>query len=175
MKSIVCKSRQVPCALLPRVEMKIKTLINQGILEPIDNPKWAMPIVLVVKSNGEIRICGDYKQTLIKVLPQNTYPAPAIQDLLASVGRVKIFTKLDLVQAYQQLVVDGRTAETQTLVTHLGLFKVNRLQFGFSLAPQIFQKVTDTKLQGINEEDLPENLEKSIGLASSEYGGQSAV
>ena len=39
-------------------------LEEEGIIEPVDFSEWAAPIVPVVKRDGSIRICGDYKLTI---------------------------------------------------------------------------------------------------------------
>ncbi|OUC45668.1 hypothetical protein D917_01810 [Trichinella nativa] len=52
-------------------------------------------------------------------------------------------------QAYQQLVVDKKTADAQTIITHRGAFRVKRLQFGVSAAPGIFQGLIDQLTKGI--------------------------
>lgn len=64
-------------------------------------------------------------------------------------GQGNIFAKLDLTQAYQQIPVDKATAEAQTIVTHRDAFKCNRLQFGVTVAPGIFQCLMERLLQGI--------------------------
>ncbi|XP_064469269.1 uncharacterized protein K02A2.6-like [Ornithodoros turicata] len=143
------RSRQVPFALKPKIDEEIDRLIEQGILEPITHPKWETPIVTAMKPNGEIRICGDYKCTINKALSHHPYPIPVVRDLLASLSGGNVFAKLDLAQAYQQLVVDEEAADAQTITTHRGAFRVKRLQFGVNVAPGIFQKFMDDLLKGI--------------------------
>lgn len=69
-----------------------------------------------VKPDGSVWICVDYKCTLSKALQQNAYPVPVVQHLLRSLGKGKVFAKLDLAQAYQQLPIDDVMAEAQTIV-----------------------------------------------------------
>lgn len=57
--------------------------------------------------------------------------------------------KLDLVQAYQQLLVDEPTVLAQTIVTHRDSFKCTCIQFGVNIAPGIFQSIMERLLQGI--------------------------
>ena len=38
----------------------------------------------------------------------NRYPIPKVEDLFATLANGKVFTKLDLAQAYQQLKLDSR-------------------------------------------------------------------
>ncbi len=61
----------------------------------------------------------------------------------------KLFSKLDLSQAYQQLPLDDRSKEFGVINTHKGLFRFTRLPFGVSSASSIFQRVIETILQGI--------------------------
>ncbi|XP_060545570.1 uncharacterized protein K02A2.6-like [Pantherophis guttatus] len=143
------KPRRVPFALKPKIDIELDKLIKQGVLVPVDHAKWETPIVTPVKPDRSVRICADYKCTINKALQQSAYPVPIVHHLLHSLGPGKIFVKLDLAQAYQQLPVDGATAEAQIIVTHRGAFKCTRLQFGVSIAPGLFQSTMERLLQGI--------------------------
>ena len=59
------------------------------------------------------------------------------------------FTKLDMSQAYQQLLLDEKSKKFTTINTHKGLYQYNRLPFGVSSAPRIFQCTMENLLQGI--------------------------
>uniref|UniRef100_A0A1Y1LT42 RNA-directed DNA polymerase n=3 Tax=Photinus pyralis TaxID=7054 RepID=A0A1Y1LT42_PHOPY len=149
-KPIMLKARKVPFALKDKIEVELDRLIAQGVLEPITHPKWCTPIVTVCKENGEVRICGDYKSTLNSALNPEPYSVPSVQSIISTLAGGKVFAKLDMAQAYLQLSVNREAAEAQTIITHKGAFKCNRLQFGISVAPQIFQKFIDNRLSGIS-------------------------
>ena len=59
------------------------------------------------------------------------------------------FSKLDLSQAYQQILLDENSRKFVTINTHLRLFQYTRVSFGVTSAPALFQKTMDTLLQGI--------------------------
>ena len=54
-----------------------------------------------------------------------------------------------MLQAYLQLPLDEESKEYVTVNIHKGLYRYNRLPFGISSAPSIFQRTTETLLQGI--------------------------
>ncbi|XP_036346123.1 uncharacterized protein K02A2.6-like [Rhagoletis pomonella] len=141
--------RRIPLATKGLVEAELDRLCSQGILEPVEYSDWATPIVPVPKSDGTIRICGDYKSTLNKALKPHNFQIPAINTLLSSIEGGSIFAKIDLAQAYQQLQVDEQSSVLQSIVTHKGAFRVTRLQFGISSAPGIFQNFIETLLRNI--------------------------
>ncbi|XP_033002290.1 uncharacterized protein K02A2.6-like [Lacerta agilis] len=143
------KPRRVPFALQPKIEAELDKLVQQKVLEPVDSARWETPIVTPLKANGEVRICADYKCTINKAIRGNSYPIPVVSQLLAKLAGGKVFAKIDLAQAYQQLPVTPQTAEAQTIVTHKGTFKVNRLQFGVSVAPGIFQGIMERLLREV--------------------------
>ena len=81
-------------------------------------------------------------------LPQNkTLPKP--EDLFAMLAGGQNFSKLDLLQAYQQLLLEESSKKYTTINTHKGLYQYSRLPFGIASAPAIFQKTMDAILQGI--------------------------
>lgn len=127
-------------ALRPKVEQKIQRLLVQGLLELVANIKWGTPVVSVLKSDGSVRLCEDYKCTINCALRQDPYPVLAIMHLLADLVGDRYFVKLDLSQAYLQLQVNNAAARAQTIVTHRGAFLVKRLQFCMATAPGIFQQ-----------------------------------
>ena len=69
--------------------------------------------------------------------------------MLATLGGGNKFTKLDMSQAYQQLELEESSKKFTTINTHKGLYQYNRLPFGVSSAPGIFQRTMENLLQGI--------------------------
>ncbi|CAB4019266.1 Hypothetical predicted protein, partial [Paramuricea clavata] len=143
-----CKARQVPYALRPKVEAELTKLQNDGILTKVDWSEWATPVVPVIKKNGNVRLCGDFKQTINPVLHVQQYPLPRI-DIFASLGGGQKFSKIDLRQAYLQMEMEEESKKFLTINTHKGLFQYNRLVFGVASAPAIWQQAMDQILEGI--------------------------
>ena len=143
------RPRSVPHALRGRVEQELERLEKTGIIEAIKFSDWATPVVPLVKGDGSIRICGDYKVTINRVANVESYPLPRIDDLLAELAKGKVFSKLDLAHAYLQLQLDEDSRKLATISTHKGLFCYNRLPFGVSSAPAIFQRTMEGILKGI--------------------------
>ena len=144
-----CPARSVPYALRDKVSQELDRLEQLGIIEPVQFSDWAAPIVPVVKQDGTVRICGDYKVTVNKAAKVDTYPLPRVEDLLASIGNGEKFTKLDLAHAYLQIPLDEESKQYVVINTQKGLYKYNRLPFGIASAPAIFQRTMEGILQGI--------------------------
>ncbi|KAL6457444.1 hypothetical protein MHYP_G00344070 [Metynnis hypsauchen] len=144
-----CQARVVPYALRPKVEAEIDRLCKEGIISPVKFSEWATPIVPVVKKNGDVRICGDFKVTVNPALCVEKYPIPRIEDLFASLSGGQHFSKLDLSHAYLQMVVEEKSRKYLTITTSKGLFCYNRLAFGITSSPAIFQRAMDQVLQGL--------------------------
>ena len=145
----ICRPRSVPFAIKEKVGKELDRLEEAGVLRKVDHAEWAAPIVPVPKSDGAIRICGDYKVTVNPSLIIDQYPLPKPSDLLTCLTGGQRFTKLDLTAAYQQMLLDKESAKLVTINTHQGLYECNRLPFGVASAPAVFQRAMDTVLQGI--------------------------
>lgn len=144
------RARTVPFALRGAVEQELNRLEEKGILKKVSHSDWAAPIVPVPKKDGKVRLCGDYKVTVNQSLDVDQYPLPKPADLFATLANGKNFSKLDLSQAYQQMVLTEESAKSLTINTHLGLYQYTRLPFGVASAPAMFQRAMDMILQGIN-------------------------
>ena len=145
------KPRAAPYASKEKIEKELDQLLKQEVIEKINFSEWAAPIVPVMKKDGSVRICGDYKMTVNQASKMESYPLPKIDDLLALLAGGKKFSNLDLANAYQQVPLDDKSKKLVTINTHKGLFQYNRLPFGVSAAPSIilFQCTVETLLQGL--------------------------
>ena len=144
-----CRARPVPYSLREKIEQEIDRLVDTGVIEPVRFAEWATPVVPIVKKDGSIRLCGDYKVTLNRETLTESYPLPRIDDMLASLAGGTSFSKLDLAHAYQQVVLEDESKEMATITTHRGLYRVNRLPFGVASSPSLFQRIMETVLQGL--------------------------
>ena len=91
-------------------------------------------------------MCGDFKVSVNPVLLAERYPLPRIEDIFANLAGGKHFSKLDLRQAYHRMEVTEESKKFLTINTHKGLFKYNRLVFGISSFPAIWQRAIDQVL-----------------------------
>ena len=117
------KARPVPYAMTGKIEPELKRLQDEGTIEPVQFSEWAAPIVPILKPDDSSCICRDYKTTVNQVSKLDSYPIPKVEDLLATLGGGEKFTKLDMSQAYQQLLLDDESKQYTTINTHKGLFQ----------------------------------------------------
>ena len=122
---------------------------NEGVIEEVTHSEWATPIVPILKRDGTIRICGDYKITINKVSKLDCYPIPRIDDLYANLAGGIEFSTLDLSNAYLQMPLTEESIKYTTINTHIGLFQYNRLSFSIASAQAMFQRVMDNLIKGI--------------------------
>ncbi len=143
------KARTLPFVVRQKVEEELERLVAEGTLEPVKHSQWATPLVVVMKQDKSVRLCGDFKVTVNPVAKLDRYPIPKVDDLVATLGKGKLFTKLDLRHAYQQLLLEDDSKKYVVINTSKGLFRYTRLPYGISSAPGIFQREMEHLFQGI--------------------------
>lgn len=146
---VFCKPKPIPYAMREKVEHELNCLVDMGVLKPVESSEWATTIVPIPKSNGQLRLCGDYKITVNPHLKIDRYPIPRIQDLLAILNGGTVFSKIDLSHAYLQVELEEESKSLVTISTHKGLFAYNRLCFGVASAPGLFQREMEQVLYGL--------------------------
>ena len=110
-----CKAISLPYAMREKIGNELQHLEAQGIITPVKYSKWAAPIVPVLKQNKKtVRICGDYKLRANRTTRLKHYPLPKVDDLFTTLAGGTLFTKLDMNQAYLQLLLDDQSKELAT-------------------------------------------------------------
>ena len=116
------------------------------VLEKVQYSDWTTPVVPVPKPDGSVRLCGDFKITINPVVQIDQHPLPKPEDLLATLPGGKKFSKIDLSQAYQQMVLEPDHRKYAAINMHL---EYTQLPFGIASAPALFQQQMEKILQGI--------------------------
>lgn len=122
------QARSVPFACREIVDRELQRLEKEGTIESVDFSDWATPIVTVLKPDKvNVRICGDFRLTVNPVSKPDQYPIPKVEDLFVKLSNGKLFSKLDLRQAYQQICLDKDSKEVMVINTQKGLNRYTRL------------------------------------------------
>ena len=115
---------------------------------------WSSPIVPIVKPDGSIRLCVDYRRVnAVTVL--DPYYMPLIEELIAKVGESKFLTKLDLAKGFYQVELEAEAQAKTAFVSPVGKFQFTCMPFGLRNALSTFQRLMDVVLVGLDQHALP--------------------
>lgn len=77
--------------------------LAKGFIRP-SRSSVALPVLLVKKPGGGVRICIDYRGLNV-VTARSKYPILLIRETLYAIYRAKIFTKVDIIVAFNWIRV----------------------------------------------------------------------
>ena len=112
--------------------------LAKGFIVP-SNAAFAAPVLFVKKPNGSLRFCIDYRK-LNTMTITDQYPLPLIDEILAQITKAKIFTKLDIRQAFHRIRIHPESEDLTTFRTRYGSFKCKVLPFGLTNGPSTYQR-----------------------------------
>jgi len=87
----------------------------------------------------------DYR-ALNGITIKNCYLIPRIADLIESLSKASIFTKIDLRWGYNNVCIKEGDEWKTAFITRRGLFEATVMYFGFSNAPATFQSMMNNIL-----------------------------
>jgi len=119
--------RQYSPNVAAEIDRQFKEMLKEGIVRP-SKSEWSSPLVTVVKKNGEIRICGDYRK-LNKVTVNDSFPLPHIQSFNQKLANQQFFSKIDLKSAYNHIPVHEPDIKKTAVLTPVFLYEYVKMPF----------------------------------------------
>ena len=110
--------------------------------------EWVSQMAVVHKPNGKLRICTD-PQPLNAAVKREYYRLPVLDDVLPKLKNAKVFSKLDVREAYWHVRLDEESSKLTTMTTPFGRYRWRRLPFGLKVSSEIFQRKLDEALEGL--------------------------
>ncbi len=94
------------------MKAELDKLTCSGIIVESDS-NWSSPIIPVVKPEGTVRMCVDYRD-LNAITPQVQWFMPSLDDIVEKAGNALILSKLDLAKGFYQIHMDEANSELTT-------------------------------------------------------------
>ena len=124
------------CEIRAAVESEIDNRVSADIARA-STSLWAFLIVMVWKKDGNWQLCVQY-QRLNSVKNFDCFVLPRLDKVLDALAGTTVFSSLNLVITYNQVPVKPSDVEKTVFITHVGLFKIQKMHFGFCNAPSIY-------------------------------------
>ncbi|GFR96377.1 polyprotein [Elysia marginata] len=105
-------------------------------------------MAIAEKSNGDIRICID-PQALNEALPREHFCLLFLDDVLVQLNGARIFSKLDVKDAFWHVKLDHNSSLLTTMITPFGRFRWLRFPFRLKVSSEIFQRKLGETLEGL--------------------------
>ena len=137
------KLRRYPYHLRKAIKEELKRLEKEDIIEKVNGPQeWISNLVVVQKKHGKIRLCLDAR-VINTAIKREKHPIPTLDSIIDDMHGAKIFAKLDMKEAYTQIVLEENSRNITSFNTHEGVYRNKRLVYGINNAFEIFQKTME--------------------------------
>uniref|UniRef100_A0A8C5HTM3 Gypsy retrotransposon integrase-like protein 1 n=3 Tax=Gouania willdenowi TaxID=441366 RepID=A0A8C5HTM3_GOUWI len=127
------------------METYIRDSLAAGIIRPSTSPVGA-GFFFVNKKDGSLRPCIDFRG-LNNITVKNKYPLPLINSAFTLLHGAKVFSKLDLRNAYHLVRIREGDEWKTGFNTPLGHFEYLVMPFGLTNAPAVFQNLVNDVLR----------------------------
>ena len=131
--------RRVRPELLPKIEAEIDKLRNSGFIREVKYPVWLANIVVVMKKNGQLRICVDYRD-LNKACPKDEFPLPITELLVDATTGFDALSFMDGFSGYNQIKMAPEDEELTAFRTPKGILCYTVMPFGLKNAGATYQR-----------------------------------
>ncbi len=158
------KCRVLKYGLRDPVRQQLNKMLENCIISEVESSAWDTPIVTPLKLDGKTaRICGDYRLTLNRSLLQQSCTTEEPEDVLHKLNGAKVFSKLDLQNAFLQIPLEDDSKALITITTPDGLLCPNDRA---KISPRLRRAVLDNlDSSHLGVEEISHDMQRTARIA----------
>ena len=118
------------------VKEYVKDMLGKEYIRPSTSP-YAVSVLIIKKPDGRLRIYIDYRALNILTIKNRNAP-PLIRETLARLYVAKVFTKFNIIAAFNKIRIKAGEEEKTAFLIRYNLFKYIVMPFGLYNASSIF-------------------------------------
>ena len=130
---------------LQELRVQLQELLDKGFIRPSTSP-WGASVLIAKKRGKTLRLCIGYRQ-LNRVMIQNRYLLPRIDDLFDQLRGARVYSKIDFRAGYHQLRVRDTDIPKTAFRTRYGHFEFTVMPFGLTNALAAFMDLMYREFQ----------------------------
>ena len=130
--------RRLPYHLRDEIKEKIDQLAANDFVEPSTSP-YNAPLVPVLKKNGTVRLCFDYRKLNSKTIPVK-YNIPRPDEIFDKLRGKKVFTVIDLQNGYYHIPIRKQDRHKTSFMLPWAKLQFKRMSQGLLGAPFTFSE-----------------------------------
>jgi hypothetical protein len=122
------------------VKNELDKMLEAGIIEPVEELEWIIPMVVQDKKTREIRICADLRK-LNDACLHDPFSTPFIDEVLDNVGGQEVYSFTDNFLGYHHIRISKEYHHKTMFSTEWGSYQYTVMSFALKNAPAIFSRV----------------------------------
>lgn len=164
------------------IKEEVRSLLKNGIISESQSP-WRAQVLVTKDERHKRRMVVDYSRTINRFIQLDAYPFPRIHELVHTLARYKVFSRLDLKSAYYQIPLKDEEKQYTAFEACGKLYQYNRIPFGLTNSVAVFQRminsiisdnclestyayIDDVIICGMNQDEHDRNLKHFREVAS---------
>uniref|UniRef100_A0A0K0FPR7 Peptidase A2 domain-containing protein n=1 Tax=Strongyloides venezuelensis TaxID=75913 RepID=A0A0K0FPR7_STRVS len=104
-----------------KIRNEIERLIKLDVWKPINSSEWISPMLVALKTNGNVSICANFSQTINKVDDNEQYQIPTPHELFSRIEGCVLFSNFNISDAFLSIMIDPQYRKYLVVSTPIGL------------------------------------------------------
>ena len=119
----VFKKKQNVLFASEQINKELDQLEKTRVVSKLEYSKWAASMVYIKKKSKDIRVCRDFSTGLNAALKDCHYLLPSPEGIFTKLNGEEFFSKIDLSNAYLQILIEKESSKKLCINTHCRLYK----------------------------------------------------
>ena len=134
----------MPYRLLEKLKRRLQELEEKDVIQKVDVPTpWVNSPVIVEKRDQSLRLCLGPRDRN-KAIRREHHRIPTAEDIASRLSGKKVFSTVDVKDGFWQVPLTDESSYLCTFNTPCGRYRLKRMSFGITSAPEVLQKTNES-------------------------------